>query len=228
MKVVICDDQPEFIQLIAKMVKPYAPELKAYLSGDHLMSMGESFDIAFLDVQMPKVSGFEVARHLHAINKNCILVFFSAYPEFATRGYEFNAFRYVLKQEPIHCIQRQIEAAFQEYSQRNQILTIVYRGSLSYVPMTNIMYFESSGHNTAVYATDGKYPSYIRLKDIENELSFFPFVRCHKSYILNLAYLKRIEQNGYRLYNGTLLPGGRNYRKPIEKALLNFKMNGGF
>ena len=228
MKVVICDDQPEFIQLIEGMITRYKPELKTFTSGASLISAEEDFDIAFIDIQMPDVSGFQVARYLHDLNKNCILVFFSGYPEFAIKGYEFSAFRYILKQEPLYTIERQIRDAFQEYNRRNKMLTVNYKGTLTYIPLVKIMYLESFVRITIIHATDGDYPSYIRLKDVENELADYHLIRCHKGFILNLAYVKQIKNGNYVLYNGRIVPGGRNYRKHVETELIKYKTNGDY
>lgn len=226
MRVLICDDQPEFIEYLRKKITGHNPSITVYTSPWPALESETCFDIAFVDIEMEGINGFRLAKHIMGINKNCILVFFTSHGEFATRGYEIKAYRYILKTDPEHVIDRMITAAFKEYRDKNKKIQIVYKGEQAAVPINNICYIESFARLCAVHTEKAEYSMYKRLKDVYGELSQCGFIRCHKSYVVNLRCVRSINGENILLFGGETLPIGRSYANEVERAYANFETVG--
>lgn len=105
MTVAICDDEPYFIEQLSEMLHAYCQkmalscQIKCFASGEELIETEEKFNLIFLDINMKKLTGIETAAILRKRDPNFILVFISAFMEYAPQGYEVNAFRYLLKND---------------------------------------------------------------------------------------------------------------------------------
>jgi len=226
MRVAICDDEKVFVDFIKNKICDYKAEIFAYTNGNDLINDNDNFDIAFLDIEMDEINGFQVAKKIHETNKKCILVFFTTHIEFAIRGYEFNAFRYILKQESQQIIDRQIMAVFKEYYRKNKSIQISYKGITSNVFLNDIIYIETFGRISTMHTIHTSYQWYEKLKSFEGNFGTYGFVRCHRSYLVNLDFVKSITIDKLILYNDKIIPIGRSYRKNTEKIYVNFKVSG--
>ncbi|MFR7383482.1 MAG: LytR/AlgR family response regulator transcription factor [Anaerostipes sp.] len=107
--IAICDDEQESLHMIQKELYNAANKLKieietyAYNDGkkvlDSIYNENEDFDILFLDIDMPDISGLEIARKLRQKNLDIILIFISAHEQYVFESIEYNPFRYIRKTE---------------------------------------------------------------------------------------------------------------------------------
>ena len=123
MKIAICDDKPIFINKMKNLIRNLITneEMKVFdfCSGDELLSSEINFDIVLLDIEMPGTDGLDVAAELYRRNKRTLVLFITSHREYSIKGYEFRAFRYVLKSEPDDFIKRNIQDAINEYKNFN-------------------------------------------------------------------------------------------------------------
>ena len=117
MKIAICDDEREFLENVGLAIETYLNEkgleynIDLYNSGKVIMELREnivSYDVVFLDINMPEVSGLEVAEWIRTYSDNVNIVFITAIISYAIQGYKYNAVRYILKNE------RQLKASIYE------------------------------------------------------------------------------------------------------------------
>lgn len=97
MKIAICDDQQVFIDRLKNLISYEEAEIYVFNSGDKLLMSDINFDIILLDIEMPGTDGLSVAAKLYQRNRKTLLLFITSHREYSTKGYEFRAFRYVLK-----------------------------------------------------------------------------------------------------------------------------------
>ena len=100
MKIAICDDQQIFIDRLRNLIADEDAEIYVFHSGDELLNSNVDFDIVLLDIEMPGTDGLGVAAELYRKNRKTLLLFITSHREYSTKGYEFRAFRYILKSEP--------------------------------------------------------------------------------------------------------------------------------
>lgn len=223
MKIAICDDQQIFIDRLKKLIKSEDTEIHIFHSGDELLNSNLDFDIVLLDIEMLGTDGLGVAAKLYQKNRKTLLLFITSHREYSTKGYEFRAFRYVLKSEPDDFVKRNIDDAINEYKNYDFYITVNYKGEYARIVSNHITYIEAFGHTITVHTIDKDYTGQNKFKDICKMLTEHGFIQCHKSYFVNMRYIETIEKNScVNMTDGTKLPIGRKYSTDTIEAYLEF------
>lgn len=163
-------------------------------------------DLLFLDIQMPKLDGFEVVELL---DPRPLVVFVTAYDEYALRAFEVHAIDYLLKpftperfaEVLAHAWQMRVRSERQPLEEvtaaaaRRPLQRIAVRdeGAVEVLPVGRIEYIEAQDDAVALVSRGRKYPKQKTLGELETQLDPTRFVRVHRSYIVNLESLARVE-----------------------------------
>lgn len=195
--------------------------------------MQQQPDVVFLDIEMPKMNGLEVARHLKELKKSPLIVFATAYPNFAVEAFRHDAVDYLLKPYEEEQLEQTIqrlnkllngEKEFPSPSSSSK-LSVEHDGEIHFLDPLDILYISREDRISRIYTKDSNYESKLALKDLEERLASFPFFRIHKSYLVNLNYVSKMIPwfNGaymLELTNSTeKLSVSRNYVKSLRNKL---------
>lgn len=211
-KVVIIDDEP----LARSIVKEYllkhpqlevAQECNDGFEGVKAIQQHQP-DLIFLDIQMPKINGFEM---LELIEQPPAVIFATAFDEFAIKAFEAHAIDYLLK--PFNqdrfdkaiskwmeknttasekSTQDLLETASQSPSQSNRI--VVKNGSkIKIIPVHDVLYLEAADDYVKVHTSEGYFLKNKTMSHFEQSLDSSQFVRSHRSYIVNVQQITRID-----------------------------------
>ena len=211
MNVIIIDDEP----LARSIVKEY---LQSYSDVNILAECNDGFeglkaiqqyepDLIFLDIQMPKINGFEM---LELIEDPPSVIFTTAFDEYAIKAFESNAVDYLLKpfskerfdkalqkfinqhkpfQQKTEAV---LESAAQSPVQQNRI--VVKDGSkIKIIPVSQILYLEAADDYVKIFTAEGSFLKKKTMSYFEQSLFLFQFVRIHRSYIVNTQLITRID-----------------------------------
>lgn len=223
MRIAICDDQQMFVDRLKSLIIDEEAEIYVFNSGDELLKSNVDFDIVLLDIEMPGTDGLNTAAELYKRNRKTLLLFITSHREYLTKGYEFRAFRYVLKSEPDEFVRQNIQDAIEEYRNYDFYITVNYKGMVAKVLSTQIIYIESFGHTVTIHTENKDYIGQNKFKDICNLLAQHGFVQCHKSYMVNMRCIESIEKNScINITNGTKIPIGRKYNADTIDLYLEF------
>jgi two-component system, LytTR family, response regulator LytT len=190
-------------------------------------------DVVFLDVEMPKMNGMKAAKALMELKKAPLVVFATAYPQFAAEAFRYNAIDYLLKpydeeqlQETIKRIEKKLMSpAEQDMGKPLGKLAIEVDGEIIYLEPKEILYIVRDDKVTKLITKSGVFETKTPLKELESRLLNFGFFRIHKSFLINLEYVNRLSPwfNGaYQLEiegRKELLSGSRNYVKALRSRL---------
>lgn len=190
-------------------------------------------DVVFLDVEMPKMNGMETAKALRKLKKAPLVVFATAYAQFAAEAFRFDAIDYLLKPYDEDQLQETIERIEKNFVSAKRINQGIYTGKLAveangeidYLEPKEILYLFRDKKLTRIIAKNGEYVLKTSLKDLESRLNPYCFFRIHKSYLVNLKYVSRLTPwfNGaYQLElegRKELLSVSRNYVKALRGKL---------
>ncbi|GGD06036.1 LytR/AlgR family response regulator transcription factor [Pontibacillus salipaludis] len=190
-------------------------------------------DVLFLDIEMPKMDGLEVAKSVHELKKVPEIVFATAYPDFAVEAFRHEAVDYILKpfeEEQINQTVTRLERRLRtepmvEKSSVPSKLAVEEEEEITYLNPADIMYVFRDGRVTKIVDQMRTYETKWSLKEVEKRLEPFSFFRIHKSYLVNLQYVERLVP----WFNGAFqlelrgrkeqLSVSRNYVKELRKHL---------
>lgn len=194
-------------------------------------------DIVFLDVQMPKINGFEM---LELLDEKPNVIFITAFDEYAVQAFEVNAIDYLLK--PIE--QSRLEKAIaklknkpanvktsepeQEKSiflpEQMQRIVVKDSGEIKIIPLPQILYLEAADDYVKIQTQDKYYLKYQTMTKFEQQLPPAQFVRVHRSYFVNVSYINKIEllekeQYCILLKNGQQIPVSKSGYAKLKSFL---------
>lgn len=236
-KVLITDDEPYSREELKHLLSSY-PFLKVIGEADSgenavLQAIQLEPDVIFLDVEMPKVNGMEAAKLLKSLKKPPLLIFATAYPQFAAEAFRYEAVDYLLKPfdetqmaETVKRLYKQLCAS--ENTEETKIkgkLAVDQDGELIYIDPADILYVFRDEKVSKIITKTHEFDSRIALKELESRLKPFQFFRIHKSYIVNLEHITKLTPwfNGaYQLEihgKEEKLAVSRNYVKSLRAKL---------
>jgi two-component system LytT family response regulator len=230
MKVIIIDDEP----LARMVVKEY---LQAYSNVQIIEECNNGFegfkaiqehkpDLIFLDIQMPKITGFEM---LELIDEPPAIIFTTAFDEYAIKAFEANAADYLLKpftKERFDKAMQQIisqkkndtaavlETVSQSSATTNRIV-VKDNGKIKIIPISQVQYLEAADDYVKIYSTEGIFLKKKTMQFFEDSLPAKDFIRIHRSYIVNSAFINRIDLHEKESYTVILKTGGN---LPVSKT----------
>lgn len=234
MRIAICDDNIEFLKQIDEIVTRTYKELQLeieifrFQNGRGLlveMEKGEmEIDLLLLDIDMPEISGLEVAKIVREMGKESILVFISSYENYVFDTFEYNPFRFIRKgrlQQELPIALRAAEGAYQKIKKRYVVLRCD-EGELR-VEETEIMYFETVRRQIRICLVDGRVLHIWKtMKELQKELSPERFCKIHSGCVVNLKYVSGYAGCEITLDNGERLTASRAGIKTFKEELSRY------
>lgn len=225
-KYCIIDDEPIAHRIIEGYCQnlPYLQKVgNCYNAFEAMDLLNKSkVDLIFLDINMPKLSGFEL---LKSIQHPPTVIVTSAHKEFALEGYELNIVDYLLKP---FSFARFLKAINKTIDTKTTTETIVSsdKSDVSFflkgdkkmhqIHAEDILFIEAYGNYTKVYLTEGMIVSHEKISSLEKSLPIGDFLRVHKSFIVATKKIKIIEGN--RISIGQhFVPIGQTYKNNLKR-----------
>ena len=211
--------QTPFLELVAACQS--AVEAKEILHN-------EQIDALFVDINMPDLNGLDFVKSL---STPLLVVFTTAYSEFALEGYKVNAIDYLLKPFGLDDFIRAAQKVKKQYELMNAVSVSVVdmddaiffktEYKIVRVDIKQIMYVESMSEYLKIHLVDEPKPIIVLLsmKKIEERLPVNSFMRVHRSYIINLKMIKEVNKSRIIMNSDTYIPIGDNYREAFNKYL---------
>lgn len=186
------------------------------------------YQLALLDVDLETMTGIALGRRLKQQNPELVLVlvYISAYLEFAPEGYTVRAFRYLLKRDMERMLPSCLDAVLAEHSRECRTLPIRQGRRETEVPLDQIYYLESDLRKINVYGETLHKPLcsyYGKLTDLPASLQEDGFLRVGRSFVVNMRYIRQISNYKVMLQNGVELGVSRNGYAAIRGAYLEWK-----
>ncbi|MBS1520590.1 MAG: response regulator transcription factor [Bacteroidetes bacterium] len=207
-------DQVEFLHAAA--VCKNAIEASSALQNNHI-------DLVFLDIQMPKITGIDFLKNL---SNPPLVIFTTAFPEYAIEGYELNVMDYLLK--PIS-FERFFKAVLKvqaylslrlrhEVTQVENYFFIKSNQKIEKVLIEDILYVEALSNYVILYTKNKKHIVYMSFKGMESQLPEGLFIKIHKSYIVAVNAIQTIDNNEVILADH-ILPISKSYRMQVMQRI---------
>lgn len=239
-RVAVCDDDEFTLSLVADKVSSVFKDMHVISLVDKFSDGGAllakirnfSYDLVLLDISMPSADGLTVASKIISLGKGCEIAFVSNREDMAAKTFAVHPFAFIRKGnlasdlgEALACFARRF------FSSDNTLcVRMADRGQLN-ILYSRIMYVESCGHKQLIYTSDR--PSgepvavMVALKDMSADLTSHDIVQVHKSFFVNLRYIRRIDRKNVVLSDATSLPVSRNKAGEIKKIFMDYISRGG-
>ena len=217
--IALCDDNLQFLSLLEGNVRyecarSVPEELECVVgpsfgNAEDVLSYikDNPIDVLFLDIDMPKMNGFELAKVLCKEYKDTIIVFMSAYDNFVYDSFEFSPFAYLRKNCMVEEIPRVLNRIVEKILEPTKQLTFYTKeGNLSFC-VKDILHFESKHNYYIVHCANRRsYECRGTLSEVEAMVGQYNFYRIHSAFLVNMEYVDRIVDNSYVSMKGRLLP----------------------
>lgn len=224
LNIAICEDNGEdlahLINLICQTKIPC--DYTEYTSAEPLLldmeTKQKQFDIFLLDIMLPGQNGVEIARHIRSLDEKAVLIFLTSSEEFYREAFDLYAFHYLLKPVCLDVLIEVLTKASHLISAPEETLHITSRGQNIVLRHAEITYIDSYNHVLCFHMQNGhEHNTYGRLDEIQARLASKLFVRCHKSFIINLIHVDRLTREGFHIGN-TLIPISRTYAASAKES----------
>lgn len=228
LKFAICDDEPFMAEEISDRLSKYMAEksitsycVSSFPDGRALLESTCDFDLIFLDIQMDRPDGMETARTLRKRKNHSLLVFVTVLKECVYDVFEVEAFGYLLKPLDGTHFERTMDRAVRTLAQRSDKNLIVQKGlSCQVIPLSQIIYCEVQGRKIYIHQNNGNVVDYYnKLQDLERRVDG-RFFKCHRSYLVNLDYVRGCHAGQITLSQGGEIPVSRLRERDLTQALL--------
>ena len=237
LRILVCDDDSSFAEKLQTQIeiilKKDSTKVKIH-TYNSLETIGDpilrSCDIAFLDIDFANndYSGLDIARKLRSMRSDAVIIFVTNYIEYAPEGYEVQAFRYSLKSDIFEKLENYLQLSITKLQSSREKFKIQVNGEIIDIPIEDILYVESQRHTVTLLVQKDKqgkhfkeYTCYAAIGELEKQLAPLGFLRAHKSYLINMKYIKKYQCREIQLTNNTILRSSvKNYREQKEKYLL--------
>ena len=231
MKFLICDDDDLMLKKLSLLIKN-CHQNKHYsnkiieITNPTDVNIADEYDVVFLDIDMPQMSGIDLARKIHEQWPNTVIIFITNYVQYAPDGYEVGAFRYLMKNQITEKLIDYLDLAIKERTKRLRIITIQINGERINVPVSNILYMESSARIITMHLIENVRPMYQfygNMSDLAQKLEILGFLRVHKSYLVNMKYIEIFQCKRLEIKGGILIPSSERKYSELKQRYLTWE-----
>ncbi|MCL2062431.1 MAG: LytTR family DNA-binding domain-containing protein [Firmicutes bacterium] len=154
------------------------------------------FDLVFMDIEMPMLNGLDAAFKLREIDTVVTLVFITNMAQYAVKGYEVQAFYYIVKPVSYYDFALKLKRAIGQLNVRHErsISFVAPNGHIC-LKLSHILFVEVMNHDVVFHTRDKAYKKYGTLKEVESLISDSDFVRCNSCYLVNLRHVAEVKEN---------------------------------
>ena len=207
----ICDDEKrelgrlrEKLEIcLQKQKKEY--EIQEFSDGNRLLEelKHQIPQIIFLDIEMPDISGMELAEQIFSSHINTNIIFVTNRDELDNE------------------LEEAVSNLIQKLEKDEQILEVQTKQGIEFLPLKNILYIESCKHYLRIRHVDGECEMRGKISNLEKWMTNYGFIQTHRSYLVNMRFMKMVRTNEVELDNGEILSVSRDKVQDVrEKQMI--------
>lgn len=228
--IAICDDETRILEDIKEQIEKilYCKGIQAqfilYESCEEVLNQYAQIqpDFLFLDIDMPGMNGFELAKRLTAMDMKGLLVFVTNQDALVYESFSFHPFAFIRKAY----FEREIEDVLNRMLTENNKVSEYYAFQIANetikLPLQSMLYFEADGNYVRLITTHEEYRIRETLGNLSDKLEKAGFIRIHKGFLVNQAFILAIKYDEIELTNHMFLPIGRTNRDSIRQKVMKY------
>lgn len=227
MKLAIVDDEVYWRDIVLKEIQKYSGDefcIEVFSSGIDFLESEQAFDIVFVDVEMPEKDGFQVLKEYRQKYSESICIILTTHVELSRKGYQVDAFRYIDK-ECLEEIKEAMDSALLRLQMYQNITLNIISMNEKQIRCCDILYFEVYGHNVLLHKKDGEeLKCNESLAKLSERLQEYGFIQPHRSYLVNMTHIKKIEPKAIFLMTNEEIPLSRRKYQELRMVFFDWKM----
>lgn len=178
---------------------------------------GAQLDLLFLEINLPKINGLRVAQTLRKRAVPIDIIFITELKQFVYEGYAYHAYDFLVKPTSAKTIGKVLQRYVEErLSNRNEFLHVFVGGSMQEIRLDYVCYFESRKRKIAAVMQKKELEFYLTMDELASKLDTTQFIRCHRSYFVNVRCISEVQSQQILLSDGSCVPISRAYIKQIR------------
>lgn len=226
MKIYLCDDEVKMVEKIGARIKECLPvaEVVSFTDGNELLArLWQDFcDILLLDIDMPELSGMEVASRLAELPKKPLLVFVTGHDELVYESFQYHPFGFVRKQFLEAELGKVLLDCKKELEQERKHFNFHTPEGEVCLMLSEIPYFESEGNYLKIYTEQEIYRFRSTIGAVETALREDGFIRIHKGFLVNQTAIRLFGTESVELTDGNRLPVGKTYAEAAKQQFMRY------
>lgn len=228
--IAVCDDEPKDLDEMETMTNELLEaegiscSVSKFGDASSLLSSvegGETFDILLLDVMMKNLNGIELAAALRGQGNDTAIIFISINREMALLGYEVSAMRYLAKPVRQEKLREALLYCCRTHLMQKEILLPTAEGQRR-IQVSDLIYIEPWNRGTRLVLVDGECKTSAKISELDRQLPKERFTFCHRTLLVNLAFIHSIRYCELTLKNGQVLPVSKYRQTQIKESFMRY------
>lgn len=228
-RIAIVEDSLEHSAQLEKHLERYHNEhgvlfqTRVFLNGlSFIVDYKPDYDVILMDIEMPHMSGLEVAQKLREVDEDVCLIFVTYMAKYAIEGYAVRALDFLLKPMEYTNFSMKLKRAleYRDKLQKNELILNTSNG-MQRIRIDDICYVEVMNHTLVYHTLKGELTERGVIKDREELLEQYDFARCNNSFLVNLRYVQSMTTGTVVVQDHTI-PIGRTKKKEFMKKLTEY------
>lgn len=233
-KIAICDDENNFIKNIDYELRKQLDEnrrtyqITSFNNGEDLIEYfnNQNIDAIFLDIDMPNMTGFEVAEKLQQVKRDVIIIFITSHEDKVYQSWEFQPFWFVRKSHMDDLrivLPRLLVKVDSEREKEQYTVNLIAENRIVEINITTVQYIQSYNHCIILkdkYKKDNKVRC--KMTDAEKQLYPFYFIRVQNSVLVNSRFISKITSRNVILHNGEEISISRNKLEYVKNEFQKY------
>lgn len=227
MQIAVCDDNKDNAAALKRILVEECRDnqIDIFNNGQELLASKQLYDVLFLDIDMPGKNGIEVAREIRCSNKRIPIVYVTAYEDYTHLAFSVHAFGYIIKPFNKEMVSKQIQD-IREYlaiTETSASLRFETLDGITVMDIKDIYYFEYENRKTVMVTTTGRTVLRMGINQTTARMKDFGFDMPHKSFCVNLYYVRTIKGYDIHMMNGSVIPLSQKKSPQFRRKLLQYQ-----
>lgn len=229
LKIAICDDSRtdiERMEVTLDGLKHYQFEYDVYFSAEELLENitlhGENYQLYIFDIEMPNMTGLELAKKIRKINTDALFVFLTGYDQYVMDVFKVVTFDYISKPVTTEKLESVLLRAMEYLEIVKQDFVFHFRKSQFRVSYDSILYIEKKGRQAVIHTIQENFKTNMTVSEIWEQLDSRVFMHIRKSYIINMEHLRAIDGDEAVMDNGERLLVARMHKQELKEKHMEF------